>query len=118
MPSSKASYSSVVATGGSDMKLAPVESSCEDLSSDESLGDSDMVCASGIQKRVASVVSSDEVASSDSDATVVSPSPASKSGKRAAIKVSATPDSHSLRGDTSGAALAAISLGHSSAIRK
>ena len=79
-----------MAAGGSDMEFAPVESSCEDLSSDESSGDSDMVCVSGTRKQVASEVSSDEVVSSDSDATVISPSQAPKSGKRAAIKVSAT----------------------------
>ena len=33
-----------MAAGGSDMEFAPVESSCEDLSSDEPSGDSDMVC--------------------------------------------------------------------------
>ena len=117
-PASKASYSSVVAAGGSDMEFAPVESSCEDLSSDESSGDSDMVCVSGTRKQVASEVSSDEVVSSDSDATVISPSQAPKSGKRAAIKVSATLGSHLLPGDTSGAALATILQGHLSAMRK
>ena len=75
-------------------------------------------CVSGTWKQVASEVSSDEVVSSDSDATVISPSQAPKSGKRAAVKVLATPGSHSLPDDTSGAALVAILRGHLSAMRK
>ena len=107
---SKASYSSVVATG----EAAPVESSGEDLFSDESSGASDMVCDPVTRKRAASEVSSDEAASSDSDATLTPSSQAPKSGKRAALKV---PGSH-LPGGTAGAALAAISRGPSSVVKK
>ena len=113
-PASKASYSSVVASG----KAACVESSCEDLSSDESSGDSDMTCASVTRKRAASEVSSDEAATSDSDTTMISPSQAPKSGKRAALNVPATSGSHSLPAETSGAGLAAISRGPSSLVKK
>ena len=117
-PASKASYSSVVVARGADREAAHVESSCEDLSSDESSGDSDMVCVSGTRTRTVSEVLSDEVATSDSDATVISPSQAPKSGKRGAMKVLVTPGSHLLPGDTSGAASAAISWGLSSVVRK
>ena len=113
-PASKASYSSVVATG----EAARVESSCEDLSSDESSEVSDMVCDSVTRKRAASAVSSDEATSSDSDATLIPPSQAPKSGKRAALKVPAPLGSHSLLGGTAGAVLAAISRGPSSVVKK
>ena len=109
-PASKASYSSVVATG----EAARVESSGEDLFSDESSEASDMVCDPVTRKRAASEVSSDEAASSDSDATLTPSSQAPKSGKRAALKV---PGSH-LPGGTAGAALAAISRGPSSVVKK
>ena len=82
-PASKASYSSVVATG----EAAHVESSGEASSSDESSVDSDMTCASSSRKRAASEVSSDEAVISDSDSSVIPPSQASKTGKRAALNV-------------------------------
>ena len=111
---SKASYSSVVASG----EAARIESSCEGSSSDESSGDSDMSCAPGSRKQAASEVSSDEAATSDSDATMIPPSQAPKSGKRAALNVPASSGSHLLPGGTAGAALAAISRGPSSVVKK
>ena len=111
---SKASYSSVVATG----KAACVESSWEDLFSDESSEASDMVCDSVTRKRAASEVLSDEAASSDFDATLIRSSQAPKSGKRAALKVPAPLGSHLLPGGAADAALAAISRGSSSVVKK
>ena len=116
-PASKASYSSVVATG----EAARVESSCEVLFSDESSEASeasDMVCDSVTQKRAASEVSSDEAVSSDSDATLILYSQAPKSGKRAALKLPAPLGSHLLPGGTADAVLAAISRGSSSVVKK
>lgn len=111
-PASKASYSSVVVTG----EVACVESSGEALSSDESSVDSDMTCASSSRKRAASEVSSDEAGTSDSDSPIP-PSQASKTGKRAALNVPGSSSSH-LPGGTAGAALAAISRGPSSVVKK
>ena len=111
-PASKASYSSVVATG----EAARVESSSEDLFSDESSETSDMVCDSVTRKRAASEVLSDE-AVSDSDATLIPSSQAPKSGKRAALKLPAPLGSHLLPGGTADAALAAISRGSSSVVK-
>ena len=111
---SKASYSSVVATG----EAACVESSWEDLFSDESSEASDMVCDSVTRKRAASEVLSDEAASSDFDATLIRSSQAPKSGKRAALKVPAPLGSHLLPGGAADAALAAISRGSSSVVKK
>ena len=113
-PASKASYSSVVATG----EAARVESSCEGSSSDESSGNLDMCCAPGTRKPAASEVSSDEAATSDLDSTMIPPSQAPKSGKRATLNVPATLGSHSLPGGTAGAVLAAISRGPSSVVKK
>ena len=112
-PASKPSYSSVVATG----EAARVESSCEDLFSDESSEASDMVCDSVTRKRAASEVLSDEAVSSDSDATLIPSSQAPKSGKRAALKLPAPLGSHLLPGGTADAALAAISRGSSSVVK-
>ena len=112
-PASKASYSSVVATG----EAACVDSSGEASSSDESSVDSDMTCASSSRKRAASEVSSDEAAPSDSDSLMISPSQAPKTGKRAALNVPGPSGSH-LPGGTAGAALAAISRGPSSVVKK
>ena len=110
-PASKASYSSVVATG----EAAHVESSGEASSSDESSVDSDMTCASSSRKRAASEVLSDEAVISDSDSSVIPPS--SKTGKRAALNVPGPSGSH-LPGGTAGAALVAISRGPSSVVKK
>ena len=99
-------------------EAARIESSCEGSSSDESSGDSDMSCAPGSWKQAASEVSSDEAATSDSDATRIPPSQAPKSGKRTALNVPASSGSHLLPGGTAGAALAAISRGPSSVVKK
>ena len=113
MPASKASYSSVVATG----EVACVGSSGEASSSDESSVDSDMTCASSSRKRAASEVSSDEAGTSDSDPSMIAPSQASKTGKRAALNVPGPSGSH-LPGGTADAAMAAISRGPSSVVKK
>ena len=113
MPASKASYSSVVATG----EAACVDSSGEASSSDESSVDSDMTCASSSRKRAASEVSSDEAGTSDSDPSMIPPSQASKTGKRAALNVPGPSGSH-MPGGTADAALAAISRGPSSVVKK
>ena len=112
-PARKASYSSVVATG----EAACVDSSGEASSSDESSVDSDMTCASSSRKRAASEVSSDEAVTSDSDSLMIPPSQAPKTGKRAALNVPGPSGSH-LPGGTAGAALAAISRGPSSVVKK
>ena len=71
-----------------------------------------MSCAPGSWKQAASEVSSDEAATSDSDATRIPPSQAP------ALNVPASSGSHLLPGGTAGAALAAISRGPSSVVKK